>query len=227
MLPRMADYGEREVVILLHGLGRTRVSMRWLGRQLRKNGFRIVNVGYPTLRLPVDELAARYLEPAVDECLRNADGPVHFVTHSLGAIVLRRYLQHTRLPPGSRAVMLAPPNQGSELADELREVGAYRWLTGPAGSELGTDAEGMPRRLGPIDLEVGVIAGRRSVSPLTSRILPGESDGKVRVESARLPEMADFLVVDAGHTFIMYRRTVRDAVVGFLRTGRFGPDAKG
>lgn len=208
-------------VVLLHGLGRTRWSMWWVGRRLRRHGFDVVNVGYPALRLPVQELADRYLPPALEACDTKGGRTVHFVTHSLGAIVLRQYLQNHPSPAGSRAVMLAPPNRGSEIADELRDLAPYRRLMGPAGQQLGTDGSSLPGRLRPVDIEVGVIAGRRNVTPILGRYLPGESDGKVTVRSARLAEMEDFLVVEAGHTFIMYHPTVLRAVVRFLEAGSF------
>lgn len=209
-------------VVLLHGLGRTRLSMWWVGRWLRKHGFAVVNVGYPALRYPVQELADRYLPPALAACDAASGRPVHFVTHSLGAIVLRQYLQNHPPPAQSRAVMLAPPNRGSEIADELRDLGPYRRFLGPSGQQLGTDEHGLPGTLGPVEIEIGIVAGRRNVMPLLGRYLPGESDGKVTVRSTALEEMEDFLVVDAGHTFIMYHPTVLRAVVRFLESGSFG-----
>jgi pimeloyl-ACP methyl ester carboxylesterase len=183
-----------------------------------------VSVGYPALRLSVQQLAARYLPPALERCGGSDGRPVHFVTHSLGAIVLRQYLQDHPPPTGSRAVMMAPPNRGSEIADELRDLAPYRRLLGPAGQQLGTDGAALPALLEPVDIEIGIIAGRRNVTPLLGRYLPGESDGKVTVRSAALDEMKDFLVVDAGHTFIMYHPTVLRAVVRFLESGSFeGP----
>lgn len=195
--------------------------MWWVGRWLRKHGFEIVSVGYPALRLPVQALADRYLPPALEACGASNGRPVHFVTHSLGAIVLRQYLQDHSPPAGSRAVMLAPTNRGSEIADELRDLPPYQRLLGPAGQQLGTDEDALPGRLRPVDVEIGIIAGRRNVTPILGRYLPGESDGKVTVRSAALDEMDDFLVVEAGHTFIMYHPTVLRAVVRFLEAGSF------
>lgn len=181
----------------------------------------VENVGYPALRLPVQMLADRYLPPALERSGASTGRTVHFVTHSLGAIVLRQYLQDHPPPAHSRAVMLAPPNHGSEIADKLRGLAPYRRLMGPAGQQIGTDTDALPARLRPVDIEIGIIAGRRNVTPILGRYLSGEGDGKVTVRSATLDEMDDFLVVDAGHTFIMYHPTVLRAVVCFLEAGSF------
>lgn len=117
--------------------------------------------------------------------------------------------------------MLSPPNKGSEVADTLRHTMFYRWATGPAGQQLGTDPDSLPNRLAPIDAEVGVISGRRSSDPWFSSLFRGENDGKVAVARARLDEMKDFLVVDAGHTFIMLRRDVMEQTYHFLCHGQF------
>lgn len=212
---------DRVPVILLHGLGRSRLSLWPLARELDRSGFRAEALGYPALRRSVAQLSESHLRPLVERLAGTPARPVHFVTHSLGGIVLRKYLQLHSLAPGSRAVMLAPPNQGSELADFFGRYRAFRWATGPAGTELGTGAEDGPRRLPPVDIEVGIVAGRRSATSIADRLMPGDHDGKVSVRSTTLPEMRDFLVVDAGHTFIMYHGRVRKAVLRFLRNGSF------
>ena len=117
--------------------------------------------------------------------------------------------------------MLAPPNQGSELTDHFKDDAWYRWWMGPAGQQLGTDSASLPRSLGPVEVEVGIIAGRDSFEPWFSRLIPGEDDGKVAVERTKLPEMTDFLVVDSNHPFIMSNPTVMEQVRHFLASGRF------
>ena len=93
--------------------------------------------------------------------------------------------------------------------------------TGPAGQQLGTSESSVPRRLGPIDFELGVIAGDRSLNPLFSSWIPGLDDGKVSVGSARIPD-ADFLLVHHSHTWMAWSLQVNGAISRFLRTGHFG-----
>lgn len=150
-------------------------------------------------------------------------GSVDVVTHSMGGIVLRAAVAAGVVPADMihRVVMLAPPNQGSELADRLRDFAVYRFATGPAGQQIGTGEHSVPRRLPAPPFEVGIIAGRRSTNPLFARVLGAESDGKVTVESARVDGMRDLVVVDRTHTFIMWAPDVLAQTFTFLRNGSF------
>ncbi|MDJ0740823.1 MAG: alpha/beta fold hydrolase [Gammaproteobacteria bacterium] len=206
-------------VILLHGMAQTSLSMLPMAHDLERAGYRVRNIGYPTRPHDVAELAERYLKPAI--AASGTRQPVHLVTHSLGGILARWYLQDHDLPTGSRIVMLAPPNHGSEVADVVRHWPPYRWFMGAVGQQLGTGADGIVRQLEPVCAEVGVIAGRRSIQPWFSWLLPGDDDGAVSVASTRLDEMRDFIVVDASHTLLMFNGKVRRQVRHFLRHGSF------
>ncbi len=211
-----------ECVILLHGLARTAHSMRPLAKALEKAGFATVNIDYPSRAAPIEKLASEALPKGISTCRRLGARRIHFVTHSMGGILLRHYLAHHRLPELGRVVMLSPPNRGSEIADRMKENRLYRWFNGPAGQELGTSD--LPQRLGPVDYPVGVITGSEPAPWdrwFSWRLLPGPDDGKVSVESARLEGMADFLVVPYSHSFIMRSAPVVRQVIHFLRHGRF------
>ncbi len=211
----------KEYVILLHGMGRTKFSMRKLGKYLAGHGYQTINVGYPSTREPVEKIADGYLASMADQCRKNGAEKIHIVTHSLGGIVTRQYLQNHLLPVGSRIVMISPPNKGSELADVLRDLFIYKWLNGPAGQVLGTGPESLPNSLKSVKGEIGVITGDRTLNPFFSWLIPGKDDGKVSVESAKLDEMADFLVVPSSHSFIMRHSEVLKQVVFFLKNGKF------
>ena len=120
-----------------------------------------------------------------------------------------------------RVVMLAPPNQGSELVDALGESALFRIVTGPAGQELGTANGSVPIDLGPVDFTLGVVAGRSSLNPVYSWIIPGEDDGTVAVDRTRVAGMRDFIVIDANHTFVMQSEEAIRQARHFLREGRF------
>lgn len=208
-----------EFVVLVHGLGRTEHSMAVLGQRLRWAGYEVAVVGYESLSASVSEHVAD-VRADVDSCC-SAARRVHFVGHSLGGIVVRSYLAAS--PPDSlgRVVLLSPPNQGSELAERLREIPIASDALGPSGRVLGTGLEDLPAKLPPPAYEVGVIMGNRSLNPVGSVVIEGPDDGIVAVERARLADVP-MIVLPRSHTFIMNSRHAADAVVRFLRTGSFG-----
>ena len=209
-------------VILLHGMGRTHRSMARMAQALADEGYLVVNLDYPSTEASIETLSEGIVAETVQTCRRKRpSAPIHFVTHSLGGILVRQYLQTRRLPQNSRVVMLSPPNQGSEIADLLKDFFLYRWILGPAGQQLGTAVDAVPNRLAPIDVPVGIITGDSTLEPWFSSRMPGPDDGKVSVERARLPEMADFLVVHQSHGFIMNDPEVIFQVGHFLQYGRF------
>jgi len=212
---------EQETVILLHGLARTSRSMARMERALKKAGYETMNVGYPSRKYSVEQLVERVVVDAVSRCRNRSAGPLHFVTHSMGGILVRQYLATHRMENLGKVVMLAPPNHGSEIVDELGDRWWFRWFNGPAGCSLGTGPDSVPNRLGPADYPLGIIAGNRSLDPVFSRMVARPNDGKVSVASARLPGMQDFRVVPCGHTFIMNRNQVIRQVLFFLQHGRF------
>jgi len=211
-----------DCVVLLHGLARTSVSMNKMERELAAAGFATANIDYPSREYTVEELAELAVPEGIAACrAREGVDTIHFVTHSLGGILVRQYLSNHELPELGRVVMLGPPNQGSVAVDELRDVPGFDWLNGPAGRQLGKGENSVPLKLGPADFELGVIAGNRTIDPITSAVLENPDDGRVSVEDTKLDGMADFIVVDHSHAFMMRMRRTIELTETFLRNGRF------
>jgi len=213
--------GKGDYVVLLHGMGRTTRSMRKIEKELLRNGFQVVNVAYPSTREPIETLANQYLSQAITTQCRQPDRKIHFITHSLGGIVLAYYLQNHTLTNLGRVVMLSPPNQGSELADHWQNNFLYSFFTGPAGQQLGTAPTDLPNSLGATPFELGVIAGDRTLNPWTSAIIPGADDGKVAVARTKTDGMKDFILAPRTHTFIMRGREVINQALFFIDNGFF------
>lgn len=188
---------QADCVILLHGLARTAAAMAKLDERFTEEGYTVVNAGYPSREYTIEELAPMAVEAGVEAC--PAGEAIHFVTHSLGGILVRQYLVDNELPGLGRVVMLAPPNQGSEVVDKMRDVPGFRLLNGPAGLQLGTGEDDIPRNLPAVDFPLGVIAGTRTFNLMLSQFVPNPDDGKVSVESTKVEGMTDFVTVLTEH----------------------------
>lgn len=211
----------RDCVVLLHGLASAPLWLKRIEWSLEKRGYQVQSISYPTTRQPVEQLSREHLARAMAGIKLPPGEQIHFVTHSLGGLVLRHYLAENSLTNLGRVVMLGPPNQGSEIADWLHDTAFYQFVLGPSGQQLGTGPEDFPRQLGPVNFPLGVIAGDRSFNPIFSRRLPGRDDGKVSVASTRVEGMSDFLVVRASHTTMIWNRPVIQQVQAFLASGKF------
>ena len=167
--------------------------MKKIDKALSESGYVVRNIAYPSTEKPVDELASEVIPAAVESCNEEGDRLIHFVTHSMGGILIRYYLETNKLDNLARVVMLSPPNQGSEVVDKLAEVPGFVAINGPAGKQLGTEEDDVPFQLGPATFDVGIITGDRSINLFLSAMIPGPDDGKVSIERAKLEGMSDFL----------------------------------
>ena len=205
-----------QTVVLLHGLLRTKYSMLLLARTLRRNGYQVLNFGYPSLRKSIDQHAAD-----LDAFLQQQKNLhiTHFATHSLGSIIVRRYAQqyHKNSPKLGRVVMLGPPNQGSSFAKKLTKLPGFASVMGPSFQELCTLADN------PLSekLEVGVIAGGRNANRGYSPLLCGDNDGIVTVEETKLKGAKDSILLPGLHSFLVYYPSIISQTLTFLKEGKF------
>ncbi len=210
-----------DCVILLHGLARSKRSMKKIERHLDKLNYQVFNIGYPSTRFRIEKLSENTITLALNSCRQYSANKIHFVTHSMGGILIRYFLNHHKIPELGRIVMLSPPNKGSEIVNQLGRLWLFKAINGPAGNQLGTDPDSLPSNLDPIESEIGIITGNKTLNPLLARIIPGESDGKVSINSAKLEGMKDFLVVPHSHSFIMQSSLVCERISCFLQHGYF------
>ena len=214
-----------ESVILLHGLGDVKLSMLKLEIALKEEGYTTKNIGYSSNGETIESLAEKELSEIVERYKKIGFDKIHFVTHSMGGLIVRCYLQDHELPEGSRIVMLSPPNKGSEVADHFKESKFYNLIVGDVGQELATDSN-ILSELKQIIPEIGIIAGDKSTNPYFSKIIPGEDDGRVAVDNTKLIEMKDFMIVHSTHLTIKYNDEVIRQTVFFLQNGKFYKNKK-
>jgi len=210
---------KQETVVLLHGLARSSTAMNKMGRALIREGYEVINVDYPSTTATVEVLSKQIFD-ALEPELRKAD-TVHFITHSMGGIILRQYLQDHEPRNLGRVVMLAPPSRGSEVTDKLGSFALYRWINGPAGNQLGTGTNSLPLRLDVPAFELGIIAGDRSINPILSMLIPGPDDGKVSLKRVKPEAYSDYVRLHVTHACMMWNRQVINQTLHFLRFGTF------
>ncbi|MBT8139534.1 MAG: alpha/beta hydrolase [Gammaproteobacteria bacterium] len=213
---------QADCVILLHGLARTEGSLKKMEKMVEAAGYQAVNKGYPSRKHSIALLAGQAIAPALENCSNST--AIHFITHSLGGILVRQYLSEHEIPNLKRVVMLGPPNQGSEVVDKLGWLPGFGFLNGRAGFELGTSSESVPNRLGAAKFDVGVIAGTSSINWILSMLIPGDDDGKVSLQNARLEGMNDFIELPVTHPFMMKNDKVIEQAIFYLENGFFRRD---
>lgn len=217
--PRLRS-GDGPIVVLLHGLWRGFHAMEPMARSLTAAGFTTLNIPYPSTRLKIPRLAERIAQE-INRCAKGKT--VHFVTHSLGGILIRAILAQDHPWQTGRIVMLSPPHGGSEIVDWANRHPIIRTLLGPAGRQLGSD--GFPTNLPPLpsNTEAAVIMGKRCTIPLFKSMLDKDNDGIVSVGRGKLAGLKGFSVIDADHTFIQMHPDAIRMSTEFLQTGNW-PD---
>ena len=209
---------DKETVVLLHGLGRSSTSMWIFALRLKRAGFHVELVGYDSINQNPDEIL-KEITAQIRECCADISGPIHFVGHSLGGLMVRAYLQNNDVANLGRVVLMGTPNQGTVAADYFRDSWLLRRL-GPTAERLGTDEKSFPRTLEDPYYPVGIIAGEFE-SDLIDNVIPGKDDGLVPVDATKLEGMTDFIVLRTSHAMMRYDEEVARQTIEFLKYGRF------
>jgi len=224
------SYAE-DCVILLHGLASHPLAMKPIELAIDiQPEFRVVNQGYNSYSANIQTIADRVIPEAIAKCELKDSEEISFVTHSMGGLLIRTYLASSEVDALKSVVMIAPPNQGSEIVDWLQQRSPLVFVLGPAGSQLGTDDDALPANLPPPDFVLGVIAGTQSSSFFWKDQLLEKNDGKVSTQSAKIKGLAAvgaYYEVEARHSELLFERETLEQVLSFLRCGAFGVNRVG
>ncbi len=218
----------KDLVILLHGIMRHKADMLLMVRALKKGGYNTLNILYPSHSKTLEELGT-LVHKKLKSCKDYKTAPnIHFVTHSMGGLISRYYIEEHQPKNLGKVIMLAPPNTGSEVADFLDEqkitTAIYKKIWGPAGQQLRTSHTHRDKNT-PITYPLGIIAGNKSANPLAFLALKGEHDGIVTVERTKIEGMSDHITLPVNHAFTMFDKEVIRQVIVFLKNAKFEHNA--
>nr|WP_277608362.1 alpha/beta fold hydrolase [Microbulbifer elongatus] len=212
---------------MIHGITKDSRSMASIAAALSEAGFHTVNLDYPSRQHPIETLAEMAIPVGLNACRQANAAPLYFVTHSMGALLLRQYYEHRKTSDIARVVMLGPPNQGSRLGNFLSCIPIIKDVNGPAGKQMGVDERSLPSRLGPVKFPLGVIAGTRSFNPFFSAIISGDDDGVVGLASTYVEGICARVAYPLTHNGLAGSAQVIAQVVAFLKSGKFsGPEVE-
>jgi len=219
-------------VVTLHGLIRSRDHMAPLGEYLAKEGgYTIVNVSYASTRRSLDDHAL-----SLSRVIAGLEGveEINFVCHSLGNLVVRRYLGEATQPQPrwqvdpriKRMVMLGPPNNGAQLAVMFKSNELFGLVTGPSGKQLARTWDQCQQALATPSFPFGVLAGGSGNSSGLNPLVLGDDDLIVSVEETRLSGAADFRLLHCRHNRLMNDPAARACALSFLQHGYFTSDSE-
>lgn len=209
---------EKDVVFLLHGLGRSRFAMWVLASRLEDAGFFVNNIGYSSINKSPEEIL-RDVSEQINALMPEKDQAVHFVGHSLGGLMIRAYLEGTKVKNLGRVVLIGSPNKGTPLVDQYQDT-CWMKMLGPMTLALNTGGQSFPNSLADPYYPVGVIAGV-SEGFNNEDIIPGKDDGIVPLKSAEVNNMTDIIIIATSHSMMRYDSEVASQTIEFLKHERF------
>lgn len=207
-----------EAVVLLHGIVRSSKAMHRLETRLQDDGYLVVPFDYPSTRVDLTECAG-----FLDDVIKSLEGieKISFVAHSMGGLVVRRWLKDHTDDRVRTLVMMGTPNSGAELADMLKNNHLFRLILGPSGQQLVSDPNGAIATLPVPEIPFAVIAGGKGTANGYNPLIPGDDDSIVAVKSALLPGAEDSLTVPVLHSFLPFSEPVVNAVARYVSDGAF------
>ena len=215
---------KKEMVVLLHGLGRSHLQMKLLERFFRKNHYYVLNINYPSTKKPIEVLAENIWK--IIQTQIHHHSTCHFIGYSLGGVIIQAILQSHPVKPIGKIVLLGAPNHGSPIADRFKHHTWFKRIFGPAGTSLGSNNQLIYPLSKSLNLQIGCIAanisGYLSMSyPISSFLIKKPHDGRVTIQSAQLQSMRDYLEIQCPHFYMPFSKSIRQPILNFFKKGSF------
>jgi len=223
LLFNLSAFANTQNVFLLHGYTDSAKGISWFSKQLSKNNYNIIQIEYPSFRNDIS-FAKDHITKMINEQLPKLEGPIHFVGHSAGGLLLRSYLQDNTVENLRHVVTMGSPARGTPYVDLLLKL-KLGFTIGPFARDLSVAGSDFLRSLESPYYPLGVIAGTLEI-PLTSKLIPGDDDGLVQVESTLVEGMSDFVTVKVNHVQMKYSKKIVQQVSHFLKNGSFNHDTE-
>lgn len=208
-----------DYVVVLHAILTNNWYMQSLSNHLSAQGYEVINVNYPSTKYNLQELKSIIIKDIKNHV--KDDKPVHFVGFSMGGLLLRATLNEYRPKQMGRVVHIATPNNGSILADKVKDQELFKLFYGPAGQQLITDQSEFKNIFGEVDYELGVISGSGSYNVFLNGLFDGDHDGRVSVKSTQIKGMKDHIKVKGVHSIMPFLSQVQEQTSNFIKDGRF------
>jgi pimeloyl-ACP methyl ester carboxylesterase len=210
----------RELVVLVHGFGRTGYNMGFLKNYFVEQGYAVWAPTLPTAFRSVDACAGILAKKLADRDSIEAYERVHFVGHSMGGLIIRRYLADHDLPNMGKCVLIGSPNGGTPLGAIARKwLPPLTWIS-PAYQSFQPGGVPITHPMHNPPPDFGAIAGDGG-GLLLGRLIDTVNDGRVPVDSVPFPGMTAFILLHYHHDEIHHKKETADLIARFLETGLF------
>jgi hypothetical protein len=202
----LSVYGEEKILIGIHGFMRGKSNMSLFNQEFSKDNWKFYSWSYPSQMRTIQEHGQSLVDVFNFILKKYPHHKIHFVTHSLGGLILRSALNESACPEAiksTKAVLIAPPNQGAAYGRFLNLFKLFRDIAGDyAGKQLLTTPHGGFEALGqfPDSMQIQVIAGTCGCNP----VIFEKNDGKVGLSETRLSTPHEFTTIFAGHSWICH-----------------------
>ena len=207
-----------QYLILIHGINDTSKGFKKMEQHFSSQ-YKVININYPSLKYSIVDLSNKYLTPVMNKISKS--DTINIVTHSMGAIILRQYLNEKYPKNIGRIIMISPPNHGSEVADFFHTLFLYKKIYAKAGSSLSKDGLQKLNLPDSIGYNYGIIAGTGTLLPFFSIFIKGKDDGKISINRTKLSDMKDFITLHYSHDFIAKKKKTIKYTENYLKYGKF------